>query len=64
MPRAVAALQLAPARDHPPLRARPPDRVAHQVMTPVCRSARGLGHGPVARQPDQVSHHRGEVGVG
>nr|AOZ60591.1 putative hypothetical protein [Aeromonas salmonicida subsp. salmonicida] len=48
MPRAVAALQRVPARDPPPLRARPPDQVAHQVMTPVCRSARGLGHRPVA----------------
>ncbi|QLI59322.1 hypothetical protein C0708_23960 (plasmid) [Aeromonas caviae] len=32
MPRAVAALQRAPACDHPPLGARPPDGVAHQVM--------------------------------
>jgi len=42
--------------------ARPPDRAAHQVMAPACRPARG--HGPAARQPDQISHHRGEVGVG
>ncbi len=63
-PRAVAALQLAPTRDHPPLGARPPDRVAQQVMTPVCRPAQGHGHGPAARLPDQISHHRGEVGVG
>jgi hypothetical protein len=46
VPRAVAALQLAPARDHPPQGAKPPDQVAHQVMTPVCRPARG--HGPAA----------------
>ncbi len=31
-PRAVAALQIAPASDHLPLGARPPDRVARQVM--------------------------------
>jgi len=48
VPRAVAALQLAPACDHPPLGARPPDRVAQQVMTPVCRPARGHGRGPAA----------------
>nr|AOZ60593.1 putative hypothetical protein [Aeromonas salmonicida subsp. salmonicida] len=32
MPRAVAALQRVPVCDHPPLGARPPDWVAHQVM--------------------------------
>nr|AOZ60635.1 putative hypothetical protein [Aeromonas salmonicida subsp. salmonicida] len=47
-PRAVAALQLTPACDHPPLGARPPDRVAHQVMISAHRRARGLGHRPAA----------------
>ncbi|QLI59266.1 hypothetical protein C0708_23720 (plasmid) [Aeromonas caviae] len=32
MPRAVAALQLTPAHDHPSQGARPPERVANQVM--------------------------------
>ncbi len=44
----VAALLLAPPLDHPLLMARPPDRVAHQVMAPACRPARGLGHRPAA----------------
>jgi hypothetical protein len=65
VPRTVAALQRAPApaRDHPPLRAWPPDRAAHPVMAPVCRPTRGHGHGPAARPPDLISHHQGEAGA-
>ena len=63
MPQAVAALQRVPAGVHTPLRARPPDRFAHQVMIPAHRHARGLGHGPATRPPDLISHHLGEAGA-